>query len=791
MSELDLQNRSPLPGDLLRDEAGNLLSGRYGNPIVEHRVRGKKTDIFFRFDELGKERRLYVEAKDYEKRLTRKDVVSIWSDYSGILLTNQPSDLLLVTKSGLTADAQAYVEEQYNFRHQTIWELESSVLGLTPYIRSLTSLFDQDGLSGYYIPARARAAKYMEGTQSRLSSDHDVAFFSHVDDWIAKAGSALPIAVLGGYGAGKSSFAKLIVSHYAKLALSNPLSRRPILVKLGQFSRYSSLEGILGGMFSSEFPINGYNFHEFMSANERGRLIVVLDGFDEMKHAMTWTDFRSQLAELNRLCSSSSRVLLLGRPNAFLTHDEHIHALRGRKRSGDNWRRLKDWPQFSEFDLQDFNEDERSTFVQKYLHFSSSGLSTGELDERAMKLKELTSLAPEIFSKPVHAKILTDLAADPEFKLDRFKKHVTRWKLYEAFFDTLAERESEKESRRPISEVKRLEFLRRLAIWLWSDKAGSVSFSAADVPVSVISTVEAPDSSDDESKLRELLTGSLLEKKGRDIYFFGHRSFAEFLIAQHMFLTSPKAQDHALYSYLWRDGVETFFDEITDRRLFVEWARTVSYARGKIRFQYFERLIKKVGGLRYFSGQMEGRSIWYAYFKPFSQTVEFNSAVDSKIIMNISKSDNALAALYIKTLSYSRSIYGKDTLGIDGANMCALAAHLLKRPMTRFRDDFGLFKNRPDLGVSSYLTKDVFLRDRGVREISMDFEKLVRNASDLLESVDVDIDFDISSSELITSEKLLMDVDRVTGSLSLIKRSNLREAITYMKAVPHLLGMRV
>jgi predicted NACHT family NTPase len=34
--------------------------------------------------------------------------------------------------------------------------------------------------------------------------------------------------------------------------------------------------------------VPGFNGRHFMKMNEKGRLLVVLDGFDEMKHAMTW-----------------------------------------------------------------------------------------------------------------------------------------------------------------------------------------------------------------------------------------------------------------------------------------------------------------------------------------------------------------------------------------------------------------------------------------------------------------------------------------------------------------------
>lgn len=82
MSTYDLENPNPLPGDALRDEAANLLSIRYGRPVREELVGGKKVDLHFTFKPLGKTNHIFVEAKDYASPLTRAALVDIWADYS-------------------------------------------------------------------------------------------------------------------------------------------------------------------------------------------------------------------------------------------------------------------------------------------------------------------------------------------------------------------------------------------------------------------------------------------------------------------------------------------------------------------------------------------------------------------------------------------------------------------------------------------------------------------------------------------------------------------------------------
>lgn len=250
MTVSDLVNANPIPGDGQRDLAARLLAFRFGDPKIEFRSSGKKVDVKFEINEFGKTRILFVESKDYAKPLGRQEVVSIYADYSGILERCRPSSLLLITRCGLTADAQTYVDnERFDMAHQTIWALENEVLGLAEYTRHLAKLFDDDGLSQYYLETTAKKVEYDPQDPTRrsaLASRENL--FPRVEAWLEES-AAKPLAVLGGYGAGKSSFAKRVASHFAGRALESTQNPIPILIKLGMFSRFASIDSMIGSMF--------------------------------------------------------------------------------------------------------------------------------------------------------------------------------------------------------------------------------------------------------------------------------------------------------------------------------------------------------------------------------------------------------------------------------------------------------------------------------------------------------------------------------------------------------------
>lgn len=671
MATFDLDNAEPKPGDALRDEAANILTTKFGTATREKRVQGKKVDLYFTENKFGRESKVFLEAKDYAKALTREQVVHIWSDYSGIVGQQQPAILLIVTRVGLTTDAQAYVnDEQTLIRHQTIRQLENETLGLTSYVRSLTSLFEEDGLKKYYIETRASSVRYTDAGTTRIVDGPTFPLFAVLETWLADPDNR-PIAILGGYGAGKSSLAKRLVSAQAQKALADPFARMPVLVRLGELWRYSSLEGLLGGMFTHDFPVDGFNTRTFLHFNRRGRFLIVLDGFDEMKHAMTWTDFRQQILDLTKLVGDEAKVVLLGRPSAFTSAEEQLHVLRGLKKWEGGYRKLPDWPEFIEYDLAEFTQAERSEFISAYLAYRAPTRASEWRQARVAEVENVAANDPEIFGKPVHAKILVDMASDPDVDLAQFAAGITRWGLYEVFFNELAERETEKASRRPIAEAHRIEFLQEVAYWLWTAKSQATSFSAGDLPDAIIANLPFGDAADLDALKREYLTGAFLEKKSGDVYFFGHRSFAEFLVADRMTSKVPGPAEQATYSALVRDGVAEFLREAPRRNVYGEWAGELVNARGGLHVEYLVFLGRMLGGKREFLQLVHEKSVWPSILDVFDDDMSMSGHLAARIAEAMETPSNDLFFLLLSMLQYQGALQAGRQIPM--ANLVAAA----------------------------------------------------------------------------------------------------------------------
>ena len=686
-----------LAGSALRNEAASYLQTIHGDARVELEVCGKKVDIVCKVSRHGKATDLYVEVKDYGRALGRTDLALIHADYSGLLGKGQSASLLVVTRRGLSTSGETFIDSQPSMFHQTIWEIEDEVLGLLPYVQDQTRQFEVDGLNRYYIPARARQAHYDDEHKRALRGD-DVSLFEAVQDWLVE-NRPPPLAILGGYGAGKSSFAKRLMADQANKALSDPTARRPVLIKLGNITRSSSLDSLLGSLFTSEYVVRGYSFPRFKELNAKGRLLIILDGFDEMKHAMTWTEFRNEIQELNALNDGESRVLLLGRPTAFTSDDEHLEVLRGRRRIAGGTRRLHDWPEFREYDLEPFTRAERIKFVEQLLlsielDRCGEALSDAQIlsvKGRAQEVNALADLEDEVFGKPVHAKILVDLAVDPDFDPSAFKGNVTRWSLYSEFFAMLARRETSKAARSPIEGDHRLEFLRRVALWLWEERDGMTSFRASDIPTQTFMDLPDGDADNPEDKRREYLAGAFLERKAADTFFFPHRSFAEFLIAEHLVRHRPASGQHEHYDKLIQGGVETFLQDAPPQARVGEWGMSLSANSGILSIEYLMFLGAAAGGLDILAEAMPKDSPWQPLVGVFALPVNAVNARREIIASTIVSAPQETVALLLCGISRYWALLSELDMEPKEDVLCdysqVVAAALITRVMRLVRED--------------------------------------------------------------------------------------------------------
>src|SRR5690606_33355502 len=108
----------------------------------------------------------------------------------------------------------------------------------------------------------------------------------------------------------------------------------------------------------------------------------------------------------------------------------------------------------------------------------------------------------------------------------------TRNDLYKNFIDEIFIRENDKSVRKAIPPEKRMEFMKNISWYFWTD-GGKSSFEINDIPEYIFQSHQQERTKESALK-RELLVGSLMERKGHEQFYFVHRSFQEFLVAEYI-----------------------------------------------------------------------------------------------------------------------------------------------------------------------------------------------------------------------------------------------------------------
>src|ERR1700722_374088 len=521
---------------LLRSSTG------YRNLQEQQHIRGVNVDMTFQKQwRPHKYLTIGVECKDWKSGLDRNALMEICFSYRPLLDNKDIDELWVITPNPVHATVQEFANGMSNIALFHINELEQDIIDFSIYAHYLIRQFDEEKLRQYYVqPRQYNSAKRIHDT---------------ILSWLA-IDSAMPAAIWAGYGIGKTSYAKYLAAELAGKFLSDSSERIPIYVPLGDYYTSPRLDGLLSNVLTNNNGVHGYNYNTFLNLHEAGRFVIILDGFDEMKYAMTSAEFHAIALEIRRLIRPNSKVILLGRPSAIISGEEHELLVKGTRRSSGVDISDEIGIQFFEIRINFFTPGAYREFVTKYLRSNYSGPNKD--DFIAARLRELEDAnISEVMRRPVQARLLSQILLHPNNSIEKLSKY----DLYNLFVDECLARESRKHARQRTSSNTLRRFMQDLAWWLWTTKR-TRTFTIYEIPNSLSANYVNPNA-DVISSLRELLISSftdeasigLVEEKDAGTFYFPHQSFTEFLIADYVI-------DRRLSSVEFSDFVKSFNPEI-------------------------------------------------------------------------------------------------------------------------------------------------------------------------------------------------------------------------------------
>lgn len=514
-----MKTNTTIIGDELRDQVIRLLEAEGLNVKREIRVDTKKIDILLEIDDEYNSQRIAIECKNENRNLSQADVNRIYADHLTLIECGEITDIFIIGKKDFSPEAKSYAARKRDLNIFSIAEFEEKKLGYRNYCRLIGDMFLEKGLDTYFIHPKMLDGQLL----------HD-----QVIKWI-KNDDVKPMALLGGYGMGKTSYCKFLSNYLAEHYLENSENRVPIYVKLSDIATQVDIDGLIAKTLTSRYMTTNYSYAKFQKLNRTGKYVIIFDGFDEMKHALSWSEFKYNFSQIHSLLEGKAKVIIAGRPNAFLSDIEHAHVLKGIQTQGDQQWDIPGAPKYIENELSQFSDADADQFLKLYLyHYCRIEQHLAE-NEIADWINEKVSDFAKIkgngdLYRPVHLQIYADIARNPNAKLEKFNTY----ELYQIASTQISERENEKHVRKEIGPAIRQRVIQDLAWWLWSETGGrSLNFEPELVPDHVIGLDILENQNYERSSLyREIFSGSFVERKLGEKYYFSHRSFLEFFVAR-------------------------------------------------------------------------------------------------------------------------------------------------------------------------------------------------------------------------------------------------------------------
>lgn len=392
--------------------------------------------------------------------------------------------------------------------------LQQKVWG--PYIDALTSLVRRDRIPELYVDLACHKLQIPEEGKE-ANRDEYPSLDGYIDNWLSERGK-MHISLLGEFGTGKTWFCRHYAYRQLQRYLKDPASERiPVLITLRSFAKSMTPQQLINDALIEQYklPFVGSAFEVFKEMNRRGKILLILDGFDEMAKQVVKQTVIDNFWELAKLVDDNSKVILTSRTEYFRWAKE-AQSILGGEEYGRSTIVLTP-PKFEVLYLEPFDDDKITEVIVKRM-----GLKKGEsTSKRILSIPNLAEMA----RKPVLIELL--LAAMGEISPDVLENQA---QVYLYATNKLLLRNI-KTDRTFTTTADKLYFLRELA---WEMiKTGELRVYYTDIPKRIQDyfgdKIKSPHELDNWDF--DLRNQTLLHRDAIGYYEFAHKSLAEYFVA--------------------------------------------------------------------------------------------------------------------------------------------------------------------------------------------------------------------------------------------------------------------
>jgi len=415
----------------------------------------------------------------------------------------------LCVSVGPPSDEQRAQAEATGIQFKTYDELLSDLVDLRPYLTALVQDVEGKDIERLYVEQDI----WPEGSEARLPAA------AYLKKWLADP-DALHLTILGDYGTGKTWLSRKLACDFARRYRDAPANnRQPVRVDLRDAAKALSLENVL----YDHFQRAGLDVvpKRILHLLAEGRLVLILDGFDEMATQSSWDTTLANFRELARAAQGKAKIILTCRTHYFKERAQVRELVEGRKPSPSSegtelYKEVASRRGFNVAHLLEFDSEQVDGYINR-----ACGSRAGEVRGVIERIPSLKDIA----GRPVLLEMIVRSA--PRLVESGGEINVAR--LYETYTEEWLRRQ---DWRLRLTREGRTTLVQELAVKLWETDGARIHYrELANVLAGLLKDRVTTDR-ELEMADYEVRTASFLTRDAEGHYGFSHRSFLEFFLAQ-------------------------------------------------------------------------------------------------------------------------------------------------------------------------------------------------------------------------------------------------------------------
>lgn len=246
-----------------------------------------------------------VESKHRTAPLGINEVTPFFNTAADLLRLGKIQAAVLVSDAPITEKARGAALQRDGVTLRTLQELQQDLFNYTESLLKAKLEYEASNTFREYIPLRGR----FEDTRAVVPD---------IVEWLVKwaAGDAPMMVLAGDFGSGKSTLLRRAYYEQAKRRLADSRARYPIFLRLGKLLQHGDVWNFVNAALKDGQHISPPQ-SIFEAELNAGKLVLFLDGFDEIHTGANASDRALYLSRLAPLLASKSPCVLSTRPTYF------------------------------------------------------------------------------------------------------------------------------------------------------------------------------------------------------------------------------------------------------------------------------------------------------------------------------------------------------------------------------------------------------------------------------------------------------------------------------------------